>query len=150
LAPLTEAQLLRFLIEIAALLLVSRVLAEVAKRFDQAPVIGELLAGILLGKSVLGHLAPAAYAYLFTADPLAMHLLESIAWLGLGREERAGGLLSSFAQELVTLKEILAGGTARLLLLADEFARTTGPREGRALGMQRDRAVLEHLGARLQ
>ncbi|HXN87198.1 MAG TPA: cation:proton antiporter [Candidatus Binataceae bacterium] len=81
-APLTESQLLRFLIEIAALLIASRVLAEVAKRFDQAPVIGELLAGILLGKSVLGHLSPATYAYLFTADPLAMHLLESIAWLG--------------------------------------------------------------------
>ena len=81
-APLSESQLLRFLIEIAALLIVSRVLAEIAKRFDQAPVIGELLAGILLGKSVLGHLAPPLYAYLFTADPLVMHLLEAIAWIG--------------------------------------------------------------------
>jgi DNA mismatch repair protein MutS2 len=67
------------------------------------------------------------------AVQLRVGLFESIAWLGLGREERAGGLLSSFAQELVTLKEILAGGTARLLLLADEFARTTTPHEGRAL-----------------
>ncbi len=81
-APLSESQLLRFLIEIAALLVVSRVLAELAKRFDQAPVIGELLAGILLGKSVLGHLAPPLYAYLFTADPLVMHLLEALAWIG--------------------------------------------------------------------
>ncbi len=81
-APLSESQLLRFLIEIAALLIVSRVLAEIAKRFDQAPVIGELLAGILLGKSVLGHFAPPLYAYLFAADPLVMHLLESLAWLG--------------------------------------------------------------------
>ncbi len=81
-APLSESQLLRFLIEIAALLIVSRVLAEIAKRFDQAPVIGELMAGILLGKSVLGHLAPPLYAYLFTADPLVMHLLEAVAWIG--------------------------------------------------------------------
>ena len=81
-APLSESQLLRFLVEIAALLIVSRALAEIAKRFDQAPVIGELLAGILLGKSVLGHLAPPLYAYLFTADPLAMHLLEGLAWIG--------------------------------------------------------------------
>ncbi len=81
-APLSESQLLRFLIEIAALLIVSRVLAEIAKRFDQAPVIGELLAGILLGKSILGHLAPPLYAYLFSTDPLVMHLLESIAWIG--------------------------------------------------------------------
>jgi Kef-type K+ transport system membrane component KefB/nucleotide-binding universal stress UspA family protein len=82
LAPLSESQLLRFLVEIAALLIVSRVLAEIAKRFDQAPVIGELLAGILLGKSVLGYLAPPLYAYLFTADPLVMHLLEALAWIG--------------------------------------------------------------------
>jgi Kef-type K+ transport system membrane component KefB/nucleotide-binding universal stress UspA family protein len=82
LAPLSESQLLRFLIEIAALLIVSRVLAEIAKRFDQAPVIGELLAGILLGKSVLGHLAPALYGSLFGGDPLVMHLLESLAWIG--------------------------------------------------------------------
>jgi len=82
LAPVSESQLLRFLIEVAALLIVSRVLAEIAKRFDQAPVIGELLAGILLGKSVLGRLAPPLYAYLFTADPLVMHLLEALAWLG--------------------------------------------------------------------
>ncbi|HLI78892.1 MAG TPA: cation:proton antiporter, partial [Candidatus Binataceae bacterium] len=81
-APLSESQLLRFLLEVAALLLVSRILAELAKRFDQAPVVGELLAGVLLGKSVLGHLAPPLYAYLFTADPLVMHLLESLAWLG--------------------------------------------------------------------
>jgi Kef-type K+ transport system membrane component KefB/nucleotide-binding universal stress UspA family protein len=82
LAPLSESQLLRFLIEIAALLIVSRVLAELAKRFDQAPVIGELLAGILLGKSILGHLAPPLYAYLFTTDPLVLHLLEGLAWIG--------------------------------------------------------------------
>ncbi len=81
-AQLSESQLLRFLIEIAALLIVSRTLAEIAKRFDQAPVIGELLAGVLLGKSVLGHLAPPLYAYLFATDPLVMHLLESLAWLG--------------------------------------------------------------------
>ncbi|HLX38149.1 MAG TPA: cation:proton antiporter [Candidatus Binataceae bacterium] len=81
-APLSESQLLRFFLEIAALLIVSRVLAEGAKRFDQAPVIGELLAGILLGKSVLGHLAPPLYAYLFVNDPLVMHLLEGVAWLG--------------------------------------------------------------------
>jgi Kef-type K+ transport system membrane component KefB len=82
LAPLSESQLLRFLVDIAALLIVSRILAEAAKRFDQAPVIGELMAGILLGKSVLGHLAPPVYGYLFVADPLVMHLLESLAWIG--------------------------------------------------------------------
>lgn len=81
-SALSETQLLRFLLDIAALLLVSRILAEVMKRFEQAPVIGELLAGILLGKSVLGHIAPSAYAFLFASDPLVMHLVEAMAWLG--------------------------------------------------------------------
>ncbi len=59
-------------------------------------------------------------------------LFDEIAWLGLGREER-GPLLSSFALELVALREVLARASGRLLLLADEFARTTTPHEGRAL-----------------
>lgn len=60
-------------------------------------------------------------------------LFERIAWLGSGREERAGGLLSSFAREVLALKEILDGLTARVLVLADEFARTTTPHEAKAL-----------------
>jgi DNA mismatch repair ATPase MutS len=60
-------------------------------------------------------------------------LFDQIAWIGIGREERAGGLLSSFAREVLALKEIFVRNAMRLLLLADEFARTTTPHEGRAL-----------------
>jgi DNA mismatch repair ATPase MutS len=60
-------------------------------------------------------------------------LFDQIAWVGLGRESQIGGLLSSFAREVLELKAILARGAARLLILADEFARTTTPHEGRAL-----------------
>ncbi|MBV9333395.1 MAG: hypothetical protein JO146_05260, partial [Candidatus Eremiobacteraeota bacterium] len=60
-------------------------------------------------------------------------LFDQIAWLGLGREAQSGGLLSSFAREVIDLKAILARNSSRLLILADEFARTTTPHEGRAL-----------------
>jgi DNA mismatch repair protein MutS2 len=60
-------------------------------------------------------------------------LFDQIAWLGVGREAQAGGLLSSFAREVLELKEILSRDAARLLMLVDEFARTTTPHEGRAL-----------------
>jgi Kef-type K+ transport system membrane component KefB/nucleotide-binding universal stress UspA family protein len=53
------------------------------KRAGQATVIGELLAGIIFGPSILGHLAPAAYRLLFPPDPLADHLLEAVSWLGV-------------------------------------------------------------------
>ncbi|MGH7779177.1 MAG: cation:proton antiporter [Candidatus Binataceae bacterium] len=79
---LTEIEILRFLLQIGLLLAVSRILADLMKRIGQAAVIGELLAGILLGPSLLGQAAPALYALIFPPDPVPMHLLEGIAWVG--------------------------------------------------------------------
>ena len=80
---LDEIQVLRFLIQVTLLFVVARILADVMKRLGQATVIGELLAGIVLGPSLLGHAAPAIYRLLFPADPLSDHLLEALAWLGV-------------------------------------------------------------------
>ena len=61
-------------------------------------------------------------------------LFDEIAWLGVGaRDDRPGGLLSTFAREVVGLRDVLARGSQRVLVLADEFARTTTPLEGKAL-----------------
>ena len=139
-APLSESQLLRFLIEIAALLIVSRALAEIAKRFDQAPVIGELLAGILLGKSVLGHLAPPLYAYLFTADPLVMHLLESIAWIG--------AIMLLLYIGLETELEILRG-LGRTAALISSLGIALPFASGIALGFMLPASYLAHPDSRL-
>jgi Kef-type K+ transport system membrane component KefB len=80
---LSEFQILHFLVQVGALLLASRVLADLMKRWGQAAVIGELLAGVMLGPSILGHLAPAVYGWLFPNDPLVSHLLEALAWIGV-------------------------------------------------------------------
>ncbi len=64
------------------LLAASRILADLMKRFGQAAVIGELLAGVILGPTLLGRFAPLAYNLLFPPDPLAAHLLEAFAWAG--------------------------------------------------------------------
>jgi Kef-type K+ transport system membrane component KefB/nucleotide-binding universal stress UspA family protein len=80
---LTEIEVLRFLIQFTLLFAIARILADVMKRLGQATVIGELLSGIVLGPSLLGHLAPAAYRMLFPADATADHLLEAIAWIGV-------------------------------------------------------------------
>lgn len=65
----------------ALLFITARILADVMKRLGQATVIGELLAGVVLGPSLLGPLAPAFYRALFSADPIADHLLEAVAWI---------------------------------------------------------------------
>ena len=79
---LSEAQIFRFLVQLALLLLVSRAMGDLMKRIGQAPVIGELLAGVVVGPSVLGNLAPGAFAALFGGDPMSRHLLEAFAWTG--------------------------------------------------------------------
>jgi DNA mismatch repair protein MutS2 len=70
-------------------------------------------------------------------------LFAEIAWLGVGSSEESepDGLLSSFAREVVRLRDVLAQRNLKRLVLLDEFARTTTPREGRALLI----AVLERL-----
>ena len=51
---LTEVQVLRFLIQLTLLFVIARALADVMKRLGQATVIGELLAGIVLGPTRAG------------------------------------------------------------------------------------------------
>jgi Kef-type K+ transport system membrane component KefB/nucleotide-binding universal stress UspA family protein len=80
---LTEVQVLRFLIQFTLLFLIARALADVAKRLGQATVIGELLAGIVLGPTILGHFAPGLHTLLFPPEAGADHLLEALAWIGV-------------------------------------------------------------------
>lgn len=61
-------------------------------------------------------------------------LFREIAWLGIGIDDDSlGGLLSSFAKEVVRLRDLLERQSHPLFVLADEFARTTTPHEGKAL-----------------
>lgn len=86
----------------------------------------------------------AAFGLPVPAKRSVCALFDHIAWLGVGSEqERLGGLLSTFAREVVCLRDALARD-GRLLLLADEFARTTTPLEGKALLV----ALLRRLRAR--
>jgi DNA mismatch repair protein MutS2 len=72
-------------------------------------------------------------------------LFGEIAWLGIGSDDaELGGLLSSFAKEVVRVRDVLARNRGRLLVLLDEFARTTTPAEAKALLV----ALLERLRER--
>ncbi len=60
---------------LAALLGSAKFAGELVKKFNQPSVLGEIIAGILLGPTVLGHFKPAIYALLFPhTGPVALVL----------------------------------------------------------------------------
>jgi len=81
--PISAQQIFLFLVQFAVLLASARLLGEVMKRNGQPPVFGELLAGIALGPSLFGWLAPDLFIALFPREALQYQLLELISWLGM-------------------------------------------------------------------
>jgi Kef-type K+ transport system membrane component KefB len=82
-APLTEHQVLVFLVQVLLLLGVARTLGAVMKRLDQPPVVGELLAGVILGPSLFGIVFPDAFSWVFEAQPAVNSAAFALAWLGV-------------------------------------------------------------------
>jgi K+:H+ antiporter len=80
---LSDRQLLVFLVQFTALLGAARVLGALARRLGQPSVTGEILAGVLLGPTVLGALLPRVEAFVFPADPRQGELLELLSWIGM-------------------------------------------------------------------
>lgn len=112
---------------------------------DAAVLTGPNMGGKSVALRTCGFVAVcAAFGLPVPAARARLGLFNRIAWLGIGREEPMGGLLSSFAREVLALKDLLTSDAVRLLVLADEFARTTNPREGKALVV----ALLQRLRAR--
>jgi Kef-type K+ transport system membrane component KefB/nucleotide-binding universal stress UspA family protein len=72
-----------FLSQIVALLIVGRLLGELLSRRGQPPVMGQLLAGVVLGRSILGHLFPAAELALFPHSPPQQAMLKAVAQIGV-------------------------------------------------------------------
>jgi Kef-type K+ transport system membrane component KefB len=69
------------LLQIAAILATCRLLHGIAGRLGQPPVIGEIVAGLLLGPSFFGWIAPSLYARLFPAASLPA--LNELSQIGL-------------------------------------------------------------------
>ncbi|CAN5799698.1 cation:proton antiporter [soil metagenome] len=81
--PLSEHQLLVFWTQLTVIVAVARGLGGLLRRFGQPSVVGELSAGLLIGPSLLGRVAPDVYGWLFPADPVQTGLLLSVAWIGV-------------------------------------------------------------------
>src|SRR5438309_8180621 len=94
-------------VEIFVILAAARLLGVVFRKIGQPQVVGEMLAGILLGPSLLGWLAPDFSAALFPAASLG--LLNAVSQLGL--------ILFMFLVGLeLNAKELYEHGRATILM----------------------------------
>ena len=77
-----EPELLLFLTSLAVLLGAASLMGAIANRLGGAPVVGEIVAGILIGKTVLGRLCPEAFEWLFR-EGAASTMLQGYKALGI-------------------------------------------------------------------
>lgn len=80
---MSHDQLLTLLSQLLLVLGLARLLGEVARRFHQPPMVGEILAGLLLGQTILGHAFPESYARLFPLDATQDALFDVTAQIGV-------------------------------------------------------------------
>ena len=73
---------LALIIQVCVLLLFAKLFGELAQRLNQPAVIGEILAGIVLGPSLLGKILPFFYGTVIPANPTQCHLLEIVSLIG--------------------------------------------------------------------
>jgi Kef-type K+ transport system membrane component KefB/nucleotide-binding universal stress UspA family protein len=72
-----------FIAQLVVLLVGGRLMGELMQRLGQPSVIGQIIAGVLLGPSVLGALAPGAWHALFPAVAQQQAMLDAVAQLGI-------------------------------------------------------------------
>ena len=79
---LDEHQILVFLVQLALLVGAARLLGGIANKLRQPPVVGQLLAGVLIGPSVLGQFYPDTFEWIFS-DSTVGSAIYALAWLAV-------------------------------------------------------------------
>lgn len=129
-----------FWVELAALLVAARSLGAVARRLGQPSILGELLAGLVLGPSVFGHLWPAGFHWFLPAGPgqgdllLAVSNLSLVLLLVVIGADTDLPLIASLgrAAALVSASSIALAFLAGLGMAVVVSSRLVGPRAGDA------------------
>lgn len=71
------------LVQVAVLLFTARIMGEIAQRLGQPTVVGEILAGIILGPSLLSGLIPALGEWIVPHNETQGYLLELVSLIGV-------------------------------------------------------------------
>ncbi|RSM56164.1 cation/H(+) antiporter [Amycolatopsis sp. WAC 01376] len=82
-APIGAHSMLLFLLQLGLLLGLALALGRLALRLKMPAVVGELTAGVLIGPSVLSHLAPGLSAWLLPPEAAQLNLLDAVGQLGV-------------------------------------------------------------------
>jgi Kef-type K+ transport system membrane component KefB len=69
------------LLALAAMLGTARLLGELSRALKQPAILGEIMAGVLLGPTVLGAISPESHAFLFPTEGPVAYALEATATL---------------------------------------------------------------------
>lgn len=106
---LTPQDIMTMFLALGTLLGTAKIAGELMQKIDQPSVLGEILAGILLGPTVLGHFKPAIYAALFPSTGAMPLVMEAITTLGVVFFLLAAGLE-------IDLRSIFRQGRSALLV----------------------------------
>ena len=68
---LTHNEVVILLLQLATMLVLARIFAEIARKFKQPAVVGEIMAGILIGPTILGTFFPEGFEFLFRSYPMS-------------------------------------------------------------------------------
>lgn len=80
---LNESHILLFLLQVSVLLALARTLGVLCEEVRIPAIAGEIIAGVLLGPTVFGRIAPEAQTWLFPHDNIQNTMLETVSWLGV-------------------------------------------------------------------
>ncbi len=82
-SKLSADEVLNFLIIVTIVLIAARFLGEICRKLKQPVVIGEILAGILVGPSCMGTLFPGFFDHVFLSEPRAFGAFDGLANIGV-------------------------------------------------------------------
>lgn len=80
---LNHQEVINLLLQLASMLIFARIFSEIARKFKQPGVVGEILAGIILGPTILGTLFPGVQDYLFGSHPMSNIALDGFVQIAV-------------------------------------------------------------------
>src|SRR5262249_28036558 len=73
---MSHGELIQLMIQLGVMLAFGRIMAELARKFKQPAVVGEILAGIILGPTILGTFSLESFQALFPTSGMSMVVLD--------------------------------------------------------------------------
>jgi Kef-type K+ transport system membrane component KefB len=115
-APLAPHPLLVLFAALTVLLVLARLLGRLAGRFGLPAIVGELVTGVVLGPSILGHILPSVAHWLLPNSAEQAHLLDAVSQLSVVLLVGITGTHLDTGAIRRRLRSVLSVGLAGLLI----------------------------------